>query len=382
MVNGNAQIGGQEIDVLTVDVTKTVFDVGTLGGTDTLWARLLQSDGKLTGWQQFAVTAPIDSGPMVVPTSTNVSAAHGQSFTVSTLFTASDPFGDAITEYDLWDSGTGGGHFVVNGQTLGANQENYISAAQLSQTAYQSGSGTDTLWVRVSDGDQWSPWSQNFTVTAPVDTGPMVVPTSTSWSAAHGQSFAASSLFMASDPFGDAITLYDFWNAGNGGGHFLLNNQALGASQENYVSAAQLAQTAYQSGSGTDTLWVRVSDGDAWSPWSQSFTVTAPVDTGPVAVPMRTDVSAAHGQSFAASSLFTASDPFGDAITQYDFWNSGSGGGHFAVSGQALGASQENYVSAAQLAQTTYQSGSGADMLWVRVSDGDAVESRGRRASP
>ena len=140
--------------------------------------------------------------------------------------------------------------------------------------------------------------------------------------------------------------------------------------QENYVSAAQLAQTAYLSGSGADMLWVRVSDGDAWSPWSQSFTVTAPVDTGPVAVPVRTDVSAAHGQSFAASSLFTASDPFGDAITQYDFWNSGSGGGHFLLDNQALGASAENFISAAQLAQTTYQSGSGADTLWVRVSDG------------
>jgi hypothetical protein len=140
--------------------------------------------------------------------------------------------------------------------------------------------------------------------------------------------------------------------------------------EENYVSAAQLAQTAYLSGSGADMLWVRVSDGDAWSPWSQSFTVTAPVDTGPVAVPVRTDVSAAHGQSFAASSLFTASDPFGDAITQYDFWNSGSGGGHFLLDNQALGASAENFISAAQLAQTTYQSGSGADTLWVRVSDG------------
>ncbi len=73
----------------------------------------------------------------------------------------------------------------------------------------------------------------------------MVVPTSTSLSAAHGQSFAASSLFTASDPFGDATTQYDFWKAGSGGGHFLLNNQVLGANQDNYISAAQLAQTTY-----------------------------------------------------------------------------------------------------------------------------------------
>jgi hypothetical protein len=37
--------------------------------------------------------------------------------------------------------------------------------------------------------------------------------------------------------------------------------------------------------------------------------VTAPIDTGPVVVPTNTNVSVAHNQSFAASSLFIASDP-------------------------------------------------------------------------
>ena len=35
-----------------------VFDVGTLGGTDTLWAQLLENNGQTTGWQPFTVTAP------------------------------------------------------------------------------------------------------------------------------------------------------------------------------------------------------------------------------------------------------------------------------------------------------------------------------------
>ena len=95
-----------------------------------------------------------------------------------------------------------------------------------------------------------------------------------------GQIFAASSLFTANDPFGDAIAQYDFWNTGAGGGHFLLNNQTLGAHQDNYVSAAQLAQTKYVSGSGTDTLWVRVNEGGQWSPWSQSYTVSDPTTIG------------------------------------------------------------------------------------------------------
>ena len=36
----------------------SAFNVGTLGGTDTLWAQLLQANGQLTGWEPFTVSAP------------------------------------------------------------------------------------------------------------------------------------------------------------------------------------------------------------------------------------------------------------------------------------------------------------------------------------
>ena len=37
VVNGMPQTGGHEIDVSPANVANTVFDVGTSGGTDTLW---------------------------------------------------------------------------------------------------------------------------------------------------------------------------------------------------------------------------------------------------------------------------------------------------------------------------------------------------------
>ena len=116
------------------------------------------------------MTAPIDTGPVVTSVS-NIKTTAGQSFAASSLFTASDPFGDAIAQYDFWDTGAGGGHFALNGQALGANQENIVSAAQLASTTYVSGSGTDTLWVRVSEGGQWSAWSPSFTVSDPTTIG-------------------------------------------------------------------------------------------------------------------------------------------------------------------------------------------------------------------
>jgi hypothetical protein len=58
VVHGVAQTGGHEIDVTPANVANTVFDVGTSGGTDTLWAQLQLNDGTLSGWQEFTVTAP------------------------------------------------------------------------------------------------------------------------------------------------------------------------------------------------------------------------------------------------------------------------------------------------------------------------------------
>ena len=168
---------------------------------------------------------------------------------------------------------------MLNGVAQGTNQEIDVSAAQLSQLSYQSGSGADTLWVRANDGTQWSAWSSPFTVTAPVDSGPVVTSVS-NIKTTSGQTFAASSLFTASDPFGDAIAQYDFWDTGGGGGHFALNGRALGANQENIVAAAQLALTTYVSGSGTDTLWLRVNEGGQWSPWSPSFIASDPTTIG------------------------------------------------------------------------------------------------------
>jgi hypothetical protein len=98
-------------------------------------------------------------------TNSTVTASPGQIFAASSLFTASDPDGDAITQYDFWDTGSGGGRFLVNGVTQPTNGDIYVNASQLAQTTYQSGNGTDTLWVRANDGTQWSAWSSSFTIT-------------------------------------------------------------------------------------------------------------------------------------------------------------------------------------------------------------------------
>jgi hypothetical protein len=100
-------------------------------------------------------------------------------------------------------------------------------------------------------------------------------------------------------------------------------NQA--ANAEIVITAAQLAQTSYVAGNGTDHLYVRAFSGSTWSAW-QAFTAgpTAPVVTAP-------NLITAPGQTIASSNLFTASDPDGSLLTAYAFWDADSNNGRSPV---------------------------------------------------
>src|SRR5258707_3318057 len=56
-------------------------------------------------------------------------------------------------------------------------------------------------------------------------------------------------------------------------------------------------------------------------------------------------------------------------MTKYEFYDA-TGSGHFAVGGVAQGAATVIDVTAAQLATTSYVTGSASDQLYVRANDG------------
>jgi hypothetical protein len=76
VVNGVAQTGGHEIDVSPANVANTVFNEGTTGNTDTLWAQLMLNDGTVTGWQQFTVVDPVTIDQGATLELTNAYAGH------------------------------------------------------------------------------------------------------------------------------------------------------------------------------------------------------------------------------------------------------------------------------------------------------------------
>jgi hypothetical protein len=470
VLNGVAQPNQQVITVTQAQLFTMTFQSDS--GSADISVRAADSV-EWGAWAEFHVIAPTDTGPIV--TTRSVTTPAGQIFAASSLFNAMDPFGDPMSQYDVWNAGGVGGQYLLNGQALPANQDNYLSAAQFAQAVYQVGSGTDTLQFRAYEGGQWSPWSSPATMTPSstiaggatlelassftgtvtfadttgtlkldnsasfagtisgywshdkldlsdisaatatlaysanqtggvlsvtdgthtgtlallgqysattfilgadtqggalvtlVDNGPVI--TASDDTVPHNANPPARTLFSVTDPFGDNIKTYQLIDntADPLAGYFVLNGVAQPNQQVITVTQAQLFTMTFQSGSGSADISVRAADSVEWGAWAE-FHVIAPVDTGPMVTTR--SVTTPAGQIFAASSLFTAQDPFGDPMSQYDVWNAGGAGGQYLLNGQALPANQDNYLSAAQFAQAVYQAGSGTDTLQFRAYEG------------
>ena len=280
----------------------------------------------------------------------------------------SDTDNDTITNYQFWDSTTDptSGHWLVGGIAQGTNQAIDVTAAQLAQATFQSGSGSDDLWIRANDGLLWSDWKE-FHVNAPANHVPTV--TAAGFTASHNQNIAAS----LSDADNDTITNYQFWDSTTDptSGHWVAGGMAQGANQAIDVTAAQLAQTTFQSGSGPDDLWVRAFDGINWSAWKE-FLVSAPIDAKPVVA--GDNASLALNEVRAGSSLFSVTDADNDTMTEYQFWDSTAApaSAYFSVNGTTQSANHAIDVMASHLAQVNVVGGSaaGTDQLWVRTNDG------------
>ena len=365
VVSGVTQSAGQAIDVTAAQLSQTTFQSASV--PDDLWVRAF--DGiDWSAWKEFHVNVPANHAPVV--TAPDVTASHNQTIAASSLFSVSDADNDTIAKYQFWDStvDSASGHWAVSGVPQSAGQAIDVTAAQLSQTTFQSGSVSDDLWVRAFDGIDWSAWEE-FHLNVPANHAPVVA--ASDLAVSHNQSIAASSLFSVSDADNDTITNYEFWDStvDPASGHWAVSGVPQSAGQAIDVTAAQLSQTTFQAGSESDDLWVRASDGTDWSAWKE-FHVNVPANHAPVVA--ASDLAVSHNQSIAASLLFSVSDADNDTITKYQFWDStvDPASGHWAVSGVAQSAGQAIDVTAAQLSQTTFQSGSGSDDLWVRASDG------------
>ena len=149
-VNGAVQPAGQIINVSPSNIANTVFYASTAGGIDTLWAQLLESDGTLSGWQQFSVTVPAPT----LSVSSVPSATKGQVISLANLVSVYDAGNVSFQKLELWDAnGTViGGQFKINGTAQSGAHEIDVAPANLANVVFDVGTagGTDTLWARLS----------------------------------------------------------------------------------------------------------------------------------------------------------------------------------------------------------------------------------------
>jgi hypothetical protein len=80
---------------------------------------------------------------------------------LASLFQATDPDGDPITQYQLWDPLAGDGGFTTNGSPLPARGVVTVFPAGVSSVAWDTTgqSGSAVFAVRAFDGSLWSDWT-------------------------------------------------------------------------------------------------------------------------------------------------------------------------------------------------------------------------------
>jgi hypothetical protein len=198
-----------------------------------------------------------------VVTTHDVSLDTGTPVSLSSLFSASDPDGDSITQYIFMDDGSHG-HFENNGVILASHTWQYVNAADLGKINYVGDSaGSDKLYVAAYDGKDWSA-NAALTATAVGPAKPEVSGHDMTVTAHTG--VPITSLFTA-HPASDSITQYWFMDDGSAGGHLEVNGTQMASHTWIPVDAAKLGSVNYVpgTGAGSELLHAAVYDGHNWS---------------------------------------------------------------------------------------------------------------------
>ena len=306
--------------------------------------------------------------PPTVYAVSNISVSENQSIAASSLISLiSNPSGDSITLDIFKDDGGGSGYFTVNGVPQPDGQW-IIPTSSSDNVQYVGGSspGTDTLEVGIYDYTT-NQYYTSSTTTSATTAAPATV-TGGSFSIGPDRSVEIASYLSVSNPSGDDITEYAFYDAGGGNGYLTLGGTAEPDGQWVSVSPSNLSSVDYVGGSsaGSQTLSVAIYDATtgAWS--ANSFTATT---TSPASV-TGYNFSVHPHQRVAISSHFSLSNPSGDNVVEYAFFDQGGGRGHFTVGGTAQPNGQ--WISTSDPSSVDYvgRSWRGPQTLEVAVNDG------------
>ena len=373
--NGAIQAQGASVTVNAADLAGVYVNGGTELGAHGFEIRAFDTFG-WSGVSTLTLTTRAQANRAPVVTANDVVVVTGQPVPTGSLFSYSDADADPLFSFELYDAGTGGGFFRIGGVAQPALTVIPVSAAQLASLEYVGGAvrGTETFWVRASDGQAWSVWDDGTlrTVRAtnalPVVSVPNQVLTPLQWTLP-----AVSSFVSVTDADADPILRWQIQDLTATAGSSLFYANGAYQPQGALVTTTDLGTTYIPGGMnpGTDQYQIRGMDSEGgWSAWTpfNVWTDRAPVvsaRTGGVSVD-------ASNHVVPASFFITPIDPDGDPILSYELYDAGAGGGFLRIGGVAQPALTVIPISAAELAQTEYVGGAsdGFEALYVRASDG------------
>lgn len=155
VLNGVKIASGQWVTINASDLAKLSYVGGATSSSETFSIQAF--DGNVWSATASGTIATVEHAPVVAAATTSLTA--GSKIAASTLIkSVSDADGDKITQYRFMDNGSGGGHFELNGVTIGSGQWITINAADLAKLTYVGGSatGSETFSLQAFDGQLWS----------------------------------------------------------------------------------------------------------------------------------------------------------------------------------------------------------------------------------
>lgn len=292
--------------------------------------------------------------PVVTPLTRYV--LLNQSVLASTLFTASDPDNDPITQFRFADqSNVGGtGFFRFNGVPRPQGATTTVSAADLSKLSFVSGSliGNENIRIEVFANGEWSAavlapfYFVRDNITPPIVTvsNPNVL---------QDEAISLASFISAADPDGWPIQKFYLRDTktGSTSGALRLNGVELTQGVYHTVQAADFAGLDYFARSYTENERIEVFawDGTMWS----TYKFSTPVVQRNVNVPTTffADVAVASLSSSAIVQALGWNDPDGNTIKTVQLMDTTAtpGSGNLEQFGSVLAPNVWHPVSAANL---------------------------------
>ena len=117
--------------------------------------------GELNGVDPASVVIYRLDAPVVTPVQAMSAVDAGAAVPLASLFSASDPAGNAVTEYQIYDT-NGATNFDVAGQVMSADlpwQPIEVGTLQNVSLLTSAGSFDDTIGIRAGNGSFWGDWT-------------------------------------------------------------------------------------------------------------------------------------------------------------------------------------------------------------------------------